>query len=144
MQARLRVSKQPQQSCWPSRGARRRELPCSGQKIGRGNLERWVPLNLAPRAHEACGDRPDLSITAQPYLEACKGIAESLHGLYQHRRENCGTVSALFKCVSVFHVRSSSWRPDTRSHRESAMVYVRLSVGRGSPTNPDPGLDGVE
>ena len=88
MQAGLRVSKQPQQSCWGGRRARRRELSCSGQKIGRSNLEGWVPLNLAPRGHETCGDRPDLSITPHPYLEARKGIAESLHGLCQYRREN--------------------------------------------------------
>ena len=137
MQARLRVSKQPQQSCWGGRRVRRRELPCSSQEIGRGNFKRRVPLNLAPRAHEACGDRPDLSITPQPDLEARKGIAESLHGLCQYRRENCRlSESALY---AVLHMRSSSERPDARPHRASTMVYGCLNVGLAvnPPTPPE-------
>ena len=135
MQARLRVSEQPQQSCWGGRRVRRRELPCSSQEIGRGNLKRWVSLDLAPRAHEACGDRADFSITPHPYLEARKGIAESLHGLCQYRRENCRlSESALY---AVFHMRSSSERPDARPHRASTMVYGCLSVGLTvNPRNP--------
>ena len=127
MQARLRVSKQPQQPCWGGRRVRRRELPCGGQKVGRGNLKRWVPLDLAPRGHETCGDRPDLSITPQPDLEAREGIAESLHGLCQYRRENSRlSESALY---AVLHMRSSSERPDARPHRASTMVYGCLNVG---------------
>ena len=142
MQARLRVSKQPQQSCWAGRGARRRELPCRRQKIGRGNLKRWVPLNLAPRAHEACGDRPDLSITPQPDLEARKGIAESLHGLCQYRRENCRlSESALY---AVLHMRSSRAprRPLTPCVNYGLWLLKRWASGE--PAKPSPRVHGVK